>query len=165
MARVDHWSGMMHDAAKMRAADKAAMRLMAIGFGACPSEAPTTEVLEDIKDAVGTGAEIPIELCQRIAQMKIEDGPFLGKRTAVEVAKAHGFLFRELVLGRRYALLVRCRQHAMYEIHHRTTLSLSQIGQMLGNRDHTTVLYGIRRHQERLDAGEYAPVSHKGDPA
>jgi chromosomal replication initiation ATPase DnaA len=40
----------------------------------------------------------------------------------------------------------------MWEIRQRTILSTPQIGRALGNRDHTTVLHGIKRHEKRLAA-------------
>jgi chromosomal replication initiator protein len=47
--------------------------------------------------------------------------------------------------------VVRARQEAMYRLRHETRLSTPQIGNLL-NRDHSTVLYGIGRHGERVGA-------------
>lgn len=78
-----------------------------------------------------------------------------GHDIAREIARQHGVRLRELVSDRRDRHLVTARQHAMwrmkYECHH---LSLPAIGRILGNRDHTTVLHGIRKHQQRIDRGE-----------
>lgn len=66
------------------------------------------------------------------------------------VAMRHG-LEREDLLGRqaaRYAAWP--RQEAMYVLRTKWGLSLPRIGQLMGGRHHTTVLHGIRKHEERL---------------
>ncbi len=51
----------------------------------------------------------------------------------------------------RSQAIVRPRQIAMYLIRAETGASLPQIGQVLGGRDHTTVLYGCERVTEMLE--------------
>ncbi len=46
------------------------------------------------------------------------------------------------------------RQVAMYLLRTETDLSLPQIGQLLGGRDHTTVLYGVEKVNESLDTND-----------
>lgn len=46
------------------------------------------------------------------------------------------------------------RQVAMYLLRTETDLSLPQIGQLLGGRDHTTVLYGVEKVNESLDSSD-----------
>lgn len=46
--------------------------------------------------------------------------------------------------------IAHARQYAMWRMRQETTQSLPQIGRFLGGRDHTTVLYGVRRHAQRL---------------
>jgi chromosomal replication initiator protein len=46
------------------------------------------------------------------------------------------------------------RQIAMYLLRHETGASLPQIGQTLGGRDHTTVMYGVDRIADRLETDE-----------
>ena len=93
-------------------------------------------------------------LCLQIESMQAGQGPFGGHRLACAVAKAHGLSYRQLIAKRRNRNLVYARQHAMWEIRNATTLSLPQIGLILGGMDHTTVLWGIRRHQARIESGE-----------
>lgn len=50
----------------------------------------------------------------------------------------------DLVSARRTRSIIRPRQLVMYLARHLTTLSLAQIGAQLGNRDHTTILHGVR---------------------
>lgn len=48
--------------------------------------------------------------------------------------------------------ICRPRQELMWILRDKALWSLPQIGRFLGDRDHTTILYGVRRHQARLDA-------------
>lgn len=52
----------------------------------------------------------------------------------------------ELRSARRRRDLVLARQFIMYWMARLTTYSLPQIGRLIGNRDHTTVLYGKRSY-------------------
>jgi hypothetical protein len=70
-----------------------------------------------------------------------------------EVAVKHGIRLEDLRSPIRIKRFVLARHEAMWEIkRQRPGLSLPQIGRLFGNRDHTTVLHAIRKHQERLDA-------------
>lgn len=64
------------------------------------------------------------------------------------VAFVHGVKVEDIDGPRRYQELVRARQHVFYELRARTNLSSTQIGRLCGNRDHTTVLHGIKKHAE-----------------
>lgn len=70
-----------------------------------------------------------------------------------EVARRHGFTRQDLEGPSRKQPLAAIRQEAMWELRQRTRLSLPHIGAFLGNRDHTTVLWGIRQHERRLGEG------------
>jgi chromosomal replication initiator protein len=54
----------------------------------------------------------------------------------------------DLCSPRRPQALSFARQAAMYLLRERTELSLSEIGDALGGRDHTTILHGIRKIEE-----------------
>jgi len=69
-----------------------------------------------------------------------------------QVAAQHGLQPDDLTGQARFGPLVKARQEAMYRLSKETRLSSSQIGKALGGRDHTTVLYGIARHAERIAA-------------
>ena len=58
-----------------------------------------------------------------------------------------------IVGGRRAARIVRPRQIAAYLMYEMTGLSLPQIGKLLGNRDHTTIMHARRRIAEILESG------------
>ena len=54
-----------------------------------------------------------------------------------------------MVSSRRARAVVGPRHVAMYLAKQLTTRSLPEIGRKFGGRDHTTVMYGIRRIEER----------------
>lgn len=56
---------------------------------------------------------------------------------------AMGVSKRELLSERRTNRLAVCRQAIYYWAYRRTALSMPQIGRKIGDRDHTTILYGI----------------------
>lgn len=64
------------------------------------------------------------------------------------VALERGLTVDDLRGQRRHRKVAWARQEAMYECALRTTQSLVSIGRFFA-RDHTTVVYGIRRHAER----------------
>jgi len=68
------------------------------------------------------------------------------------VADRHSVSVRSIVGRCRLKEISAIRQEAMWEVYIRTELSLPQIGALF-DRDHTTVLHGVRRHEERLKNG------------
>lgn len=57
-----------------------------------------------------------------------------------------------LVSGKRTREVVLPRQAAMYLLREVTSLSLEKIGELLGGRDHSTILHGLKVIEERLKA-------------
>lgn len=72
--------------------------------------------------------------------------PTLAKQIVRQVAQKHGVSVKDVYSVRRDRPSVAARHEAMYRLREETTLSLPQIGRLLGGRDHTTVLHGIRKH-------------------
>lgn len=70
-----------------------------------------------------------------------------------EVCEKHGVTLMEIRSHRRARKITTARQEAYYLINQSTLLSLPKIGRLMGGFDHTSVLHGIRKHQERIDAG------------
>jgi chromosomal replication initiation ATPase DnaA len=64
----------------------------------------------------------------------------------------------DLVSKRRTARIVRPRQVVMFLARAHTTRSLPEIGRLLGDKDHTTVLHGVRSIADRLAAD---PALHR----
>lgn len=73
-----------------------------------------------------------------------------------EVALKHGLKISEIKASRRTAHLVLARQECCYRLATETLLSLPQIGRLMGGRDHTSVLYSVRRHAYRIGDMERA---------
>lgn len=80
--------------------------------------------------------------------------PFRAESIIASVSRKHGFSVADMKSPRRERGLVRARNEAAWELKRQTTLSLPQIGKKLGNRDHTTIIYAISRHQALVDAGQ-----------
>ncbi len=57
----------------------------------------------------------------------------------------------DLCSKRRHQALSFARQFSMYLLRERTELSLSEIGSVLGSRDHTTILHGIRKIDQCIE--------------
>ena len=70
----------------------------------------------------------------------------------IERCAHDGLCTAESIMSRsRASEAVRARHRVWHIIHSSTGMSISGIGRMFG-ADHTTVMYGIRRHEERLRA-------------
>lgn len=74
------------------------------------------------------------------------------RRIAAECAAEEGSTVEELKGPRRAASIVRGRQKAWWRMSRELGMSLPAIGRRM-NRDHTTILWGIRQHEERVAAG------------
>lgn len=68
----------------------------------------------------------------------------------LRVAEKHGLTVEDLKGQSRIRPIAWPRQEAMYECRMATSNSTTAIGRFLGGRDHTTVMHGVRRHQDRL---------------
>ncbi len=70
------------------------------------------------------------------------------------VAQAYGLPVDRIIGRERTKLIARPRQIAMYLIREETEVSLPQIGDALGGRDHTTVMYGHEKITDLLERDE-----------
>ena len=70
------------------------------------------------------------------------------------VADDYGISVGDLVSPRRVANLIEPRHIAMYLAKKLTVKSLPQIGHAIGDRDHTTILHGVRKVE----------INRKADP-
>lgn len=73
-------------------------------------------------------------------------------RIAGEVCRKHRVTINELKSPRREKRIVLARQEAIWRVKKETAMSLPAIGRKF-NRDHTTVIWSVRRHQSRIEAG------------
>jgi hypothetical protein len=69
----------------------------------------------------------------------------------IAVCDRYGLTLQELIAERRFRLLVRTRQVAMYLCSALTGKSLPAIGRSFGGKDHTTVLHAIRKVRALID--------------
>ena len=100
------------------------------------------------------GSEPPPPETDELTLEKIRDA-FAGsprifiRDIAIEVAKRHGLTVKDLQSVRRHKDYVTARHEAFYFARELTDASLPAIGRFFGDRDHTTVLWGIKKHKER----------------
>lgn len=69
------------------------------------------------------------------------------------VAAEYGLTLADLRKPGRSRRLSWPRQHAMWALHKTGRHSSTAIGMFLGGLDHSTVLYGIGKHAERMGEG------------
>ena len=79
--------------------------------------------------------------------------PPIPKRIIAECLIKHQIKYIHVASECRNYELVTCRQEICYRLKEETSYSLPQIGRLLGGRDHTTVLFAIRRHKEIMFGG------------
>jgi DNA-binding MarR family transcriptional regulator len=79
-------------------------------------------------------------------------------RIIAAVCEASGVNHNGLMSTRRSAQYWAPRQLAYFLLHERTRMSLPQIGAKMGGRDHTTILWGLRRWEEQAHKPERAEL-------
>jgi chromosomal replication initiator protein len=70
-----------------------------------------------------------------------------------EVCASHGVTLDQLTSHNRSKKFIDARMLAYYRLHKELGLSLPQIGRYIGDRDHSTVYYGIKRYELNLRRG------------
>lgn len=95
---------------------------------------------------------------KRLERLNDQLGHLLQKRVWIkDIAKAvatrHEVTVSDLKSRRTDKHVVRARQEAFWLAKNLTSASSTIIGNFF-NRDHTTVLHGIKRHAQRMEAGE-----------
>ena len=91
-------------------------------------------------------ARVHMSSLQHNSQSSLLDG----KRIAQVVAAYYHLSFEEMSGKQRDKHIVLPRQIAMYLIRQETQVSLSEIGQLFGGRDHTTVLHAWQKIDRAL---------------
>lgn len=61
------------------------------------------------------------------------------------VCRYYGFSYSDVLSHRKHAPVTRVRQIAMWLVKELTVRSLPEIGMRFDNRDHTTILHGVRK--------------------
>lgn len=75
-------------------------------------------------------------------------------RIILQVCAKHKVPYRHLVGTCRTRSLAWPRQEAYYRCYDETGLSFQRIGRAFGNRDFSTIRYGVLRYQERMKGEE-----------
>jgi len=82
------------------------------------------------------------------------------RRIMNEVAEKHNMPLAAFRSKSRTIPFINLRHEACYRLSTELGFSLMQIGRLMGNRDHTTVLNAIRRHKKILAEG-YKPKTRR----
>ena len=90
--------------------------------------------------------EITIDLAKQALQNLVNRRLSITVQMVLEVVSAYyGVTIEELKSNSRSKRIAGPRHMAMYLAREETTASLPQIGEILGNRDHTTIMYGYEK--------------------
>ena len=89
-----------------------------------------------------------------LAEILIKDESITPERIIQEVTREYGLTLDRLLSKERSREVAYPRQVAMYLLREETTSSLPKIGELLGGRDHTTVMYGHGKIAEQLETDE-----------
>jgi chromosomal replication initiator protein len=104
-------------------------------------------LLRTITQATSTGGEITVELAQKALGGMVEEKSHRLYADDVITAVCEHFNVKPTQLKgpKRDAALVAARQIAMYILKEELGLTLVEIGNILGGRDHTTVMHGVEK--------------------
>lgn len=71
-----------------------------------------------------------------------------------ETARKYGLTARQIIGSDQSNNVSMARQECFYRLSKELGYSTPKIGSLIGDRDHATVLHGIKRHQSRIDIAE-----------
>ena len=96
------------------------------------------------------GKEITLDLTQDCLAdiLRASDRKVTVEEIQRKVSEHYNIRLSDLIGPRRVRTIARPRQVAMYLSKQLTTRSLPDIGRRFGNRDHTTVMHGVRKIEE-----------------
>jgi chromosomal replication initiator protein len=89
-----------------------------------------------------------------LADLLVRTGSLNGKQVIGAVAERYSLGVEQLLGRDRSRDVALPRQIAMYLIREETDASLPKIGEMLGGRDHTTILYGADKISELIETDD-----------
>lgn len=72
----------------------------------------------------------------------------------VYVSRKYGVSIEDIKSERRQKFIIPARHEAIWMVRSLTPWGLPKIGKFFGDRDHTTCLHAIRKHQAKVDRGE-----------
>ncbi len=99
-----------------------------------------------------TGSEITVDLAKEVLRefLGAPRGPVSVARIQQAVAESYGVPVEKMKARGRASQIAHARQVAMYLARELTHLSLAQVGEHFGGRDHTTVLHAQRKITEEV---------------
>ncbi len=102
-----------------------------------------------------TGSEITVDLAKEVLSEFLGKprGPVSVARIQQAVAEIYGVPVEKMKARGRASQIAHARQVAMYLAREHTHLSLAQIGELFGGRDHTTVLHAHRKISGEVEEG------------
>lgn len=104
-------------------------------------------LLRVITQATSTGGEINLDLAEKaLGIMREERTSHIHAEDVVKsVCEFYGVKATQLKGPKRDASLVKARQVAMYLLKEQLGLTYVEIGNLLGGRDHTTIMHGVEK--------------------
>ena len=113
-------------------------------------------LLRVVTQATTTGSQITLELAERALGTIVEE-----KRQRLHsddiinyVCEFYKIKPTQLKGPKRNAALVRARQVTMYLLYKEMKMTLVDIGNLLGGRDHTTIIHGVEKIEKLVDNKE-----------
>jgi len=99
-----------------------------------------------------TGSEITVDLAKEVLSefLGAPRGPISVARIQQAVAETFGVPVEKMKARGRASQIAHARQVAMFLARELTHLSLAQVGEHFGGRDHTTVLHAQRKIREEV---------------
>ena len=108
-------------------------------------------LLKTITIATSRGVEITPGLVENVLNQQVEEQHFFRPDQVVKNICAFYNIKETLIKGpKRNSPVVKARQIAMYILKNDLSLSFVEIGNILGGRDHTTVMYGVGKIEKLL---------------
>jgi chromosomal replication initiator protein len=100
-----------------------------------------------------TGSEITVDLAKEVLSefLGAPRGPISVARIQQAVAETYGVPVEKMKAKGRASQIAHARQVAMYLSRELTHLSLAQVGEHFGGRDHTTVLHAQRKITRQIE--------------
>lgn len=112
-------------------------------------------LLKIITQVEALGQEITTGLIEKVIESKREKRVIFGPDELIKnVCYFYKIKPLQIKGGRRDAFLVRPRQVAMYLLKKELGLTYSEIGEVLGGRDHTTIMHGVSKIERLMSENE-----------
>ncbi len=115
-------------------------------------------LLRIITQAEALGEELTVELIKKAVENRNEKPKtaFAPDEIIKNICSFYGIKPSQIKSTKRDAFLVRPRQVAMYLLKKDLGLTYSQIGDLLGGRDHTTVMHGVGKIEDLVSKNKLA---------